>query len=529
MMKISRRAALAGGGALALSPFASRSFAAPNVETDGILYGPTQPFSFDLLKETAKTLAEAPWEPPASNMAEILDKIDYDAYFQISYRKDRTLHLGGDGGAPIQLFHLGRYQKDPVTIAVVKDGKAHEVLYRQSYFDMPAGHIARSLPQSIGFAGFRVMAEDLKWDWLSFLGASYFRSPGSGKQYGLSARGIAIDTGLATGEEFPRFSRFFLEGVPGDPDRLTVYALLEGPSLTGAYRFDCTREARVVMETEAVLFPRQEVTRLGIAPLTSMFWYSQKDRQHAKDWRPEIHDSDGLAMWTGNGERIWRPLNNPPSVMTNSFSDENPKGFGLLQRDRHFDHYQDDGVFYHRRPSLWVEPIEGWGKGAVQLVEIPTDDEIYDNIVAYWTPEEKVEAGKTLDLKYRLHWGFDEPYATKAGRVVDTFIGAGGVPGQPRPKDVYQFVIDFAGGDLGRFTREDGVSAMVNVSRGTLGRCSAYPVVDSNGLFRAAFEVHVTGKDPVDLRLFLKKDGEALTETWISQFFPASMDLADSR
>ncbi|WP_026380509.1 glucan biosynthesis protein [Afifella pfennigii] len=529
MAEISRRAALLGAGALALNSLGESALAAPATgEGDGIAYGSPETFSFQRLKAVAQRLARRPWRATPPVAAEILQEIDYDAYFQIAFRKDHTIRPARNDGTPIQLFHLGRYQREPVSISIVEDGTAREILYRQAYFDIPDGHIAHRLPEDIGFAGFRVMDESLDWDWLSFLGASYFRSPGSGRQYGLSARGVAIDTGLASGEEFPRFSRFFLEAVPGERDRLIVHALLEGPSLTGAYRFDCTRQGGVVMDTEAELYPRQAMQRLGMAPLTSMFWYSQKDRRHAIDWRPEIHDSDGLAIWTGSDERIWRPLNNPPTVMTNSFTDENPKGFGLLQRDRDFDHYQDDNVFYHLRPSLWVEPRGPWGRGAVQLVEIPTGDETHDNIVAYWVPEMEAVPGRAIPFAYRLHWNAEEPFPSGAGRVVDTFIGAGGIPGQARPRNAHQFVVDFTGGDLARFAADDGVVPVIDVSRGRIGRAGAYPVVGRHGLFRAAFELHASGAEPLDLRLYLKHGERALTETWIYQFFPDSDRLRGS-
>ena len=184
------------------------------------------------------------------------------------------------------------------------------------------------------------------------------------------------------------------------------------------------------MDVDAALYPRKAIERLGIAPLTSMFQYGENDRRMANDWRPEIHDSDGLAMWTGSGEWIWRPLANPRSMRFNAFADENPRGFGLLQRDRNFDHYQDDGVFYERRPSLWVEPKSGWGKGSVQLVEIPTVDETFDNIVAFWNPAAKPRAGEELLFSYRLHWGARPPVQASAARVVATRTGIGGVVGQ---------------------------------------------------------------------------------------------------
>ena len=279
-----------------------------------------------------------------------------------------------------------------------------------------------------GFAGFRVMdPAPAKTDWLAFQGASYFRTSGVQGQYGLSARGIAIDTAMPQPEEFPDFTAFYLERPVGD--RITLYALLDGPSLTGVYRFVCTRAKPVLTEVHAELFARQDIGRLGVAPLTSMFWYGENNRRRSADWRPEIHDSDGLALWTGAGERLWRVIENPPLVMTSSFVDFNPRGFGLSQRDRNFENYQDDGAFYDRRPSVWVQPLGDWGEGAVQLVEIPTDDEIHDNLVAYWTPKEPVRGGSAWTFDYRLYWGDDEPFIPEVGRVRHTWRGRHGIPG----------------------------------------------------------------------------------------------------
>jgi glucans biosynthesis protein len=522
MQAVTRRNALAGIAAATLaSATPLRKPLANTINEAGLELADPQPFSFNILKRRAEALSKSPWRSPRSPYADILDKIDYTAFFKIVFRTDHSLWLKSGSGLPIQLFHLGRYCNEPCSVSVVENGQAREIVYRQDYFDMPADHVARQLPHDVGFAGFRAMGGDQTWDWLSFLGASYFRSPGSGRQYGLSARGLAVDSGLSP-EEFPRFIAFWLEGAPDASDRFVAYALLDGPSVVGAYRFDCARRGGVVMDTELTLYPRKPIQRLGIAPLTSMFWYSEKDRARAIDWRPEIHDSDGLALWTGKGERIWRPLNNPPQVMTNSFGDENPRGFGFLQRDRHFSHYQDDAVFYDRRPSLWVEPTTPWGRGSVQLVEIPTVDEIHDNVVAFWAPEEPVGPGRKLDFSYRLHWGDDEPFRSPAARVADVFEGVGGNPGEnaPRPRDERRFVVDFVGGRLGEFEPTDPVRAVASSSRGRILRSDAFPVMGKGQRFRAVLDVKASGPEPVDLRLFLKIGDEALTETCILQHFP---------
>ena len=257
-----------------------------------------------------------------------------------------------------------------------------------------------------------------------------------------------------------------------------------------------------------------------------MYWYSETKKETAIDWRPEVHDSDGLSMWSGNGERLWRPLNNPPRIMVSAFTDNNPRGFGLCQRDRVFDHYLD-GVFYDRRPTLWVEPMpgrdgSGWGKGWIQLCEIPTDDEIHDNVVAMWVPDQPPPAGAELALNYRLHWLADEPYPPKLARCVATRLGRGGQPGLPRPKGVRKFVVEFLGGPLATLPYGVKPDMVVTASRGSLQGYRLIEAVpdDVPGHWRAEFDLTVDGADPVEMRCFLQANGETLTETWMFQYHP---------
>jgi glucans biosynthesis protein len=251
-----------------------------------------------------------------------------------------------------------------------------------------------------------------------------------------------------------------------------------------------------------------------------MYWYSETMKAKAVDWRPEVHDSDGLALWTGGGERIWRPLNNPARTLVSAFSDENPRGFGLLQRDRAFDHYMD-GVYYERRPSLWVEPLGAWGKGAVQLIEIPTDDEIHDNIVVAWVPAEPARAGQRLSLSYRLHWLADEPYRAPLARCRATRLGNGGQPGLPRPKGVRKFMVEFAGPTLEQLPFGVKPEAVLWASRGTFSYVFTEAVPnDVPGHWRAQFDLTVDGTDPVEMRLFLRNGTEILSETWLYQYHP---------
>lgn len=489
--------------------------------------GPAKSFSFEALQARAEALAKEPFAKAVVPSPELLDAIDYDQYQKIKFKPEKSVKLDSNGRMPVQFFHLGKYAHDPVRMHVIEAGQSREVLYSPSLFDIPDGHPAKKLQGGTGFAGFRIMAPDLKTDWFAAMGASYFRTSGPYNQYGLSARGIAIDTAMPTPEEFPRFSEYWLEGASSDSTApLTIYGLLDGPSLTGAYRMRVdrltdTRDVhRITQDIDAVLFARKDVARLGIAPFSSMFWYGEASRKQSADWRPEIHDSDGLSILTGSGERIWRPIGNPPRVMTSTFLDHDVKGFGLLQRDRDFVHYLDDGVFYERRPSVWVEPLDPWGKGAVQLVEIPTDDETFDNIVAYWAPDEQLKAGQKRQWRYRLSWLDDIEFPEAVARATGTWTGMGGRPGHKRPDGVRKFVIDYQGSVFEGLGRTDNVELVVSASRGEVSNSYNHPVVDQRQRWRAFFDIQATGDEPVDLRAFLRKGDRALSETWIFQYFP---------
>ncbi len=496
----------------------------------GLNLGEAQPFSFDGLKALARKMINEPYKGPGHPSPEVLDKIDYEAWGKITFDTDHALFAEGPGRFPVTFFHLGKFFQKAVEIHLVEGPanalKSRAIVYDQSYFKMPADSVARQLPKGAGFAGFRFQeARDgkLDWrknDWVAFLGASYFRAIGELYQYGLSARGIALDTAVASrNEEFPDFTKIFIGAEEGD--NVTVYALLEGPSIVGAYKFIMTRTKGVVMDIEQALFLRAPFLRFGIAPLTSMYWFSETRKPTAADWRPEVHDSDGLAMWTGWGEHLWRPLNNPPRTMASAFGDENPKGFGLLQRDRVFDHYMD-GVFYDRRPSLWVEPIGAWGKGAIHLVEIPTDDEIHDNIVAMWVPAKEAAAGTEWSFRYKLHWKADEPFPAPLARVVATRLGNGGQPGQPRPKGVRKFLVEFQGGPLADLPFGVLPEPVFTASRGTFGAYRHTEAVPDGvpGHWSTQFDLAVEGTDPVEIRGVLKAGDKVLTETWMFQYHP---------
>ena len=507
---LDRRSALAVLAAAAAQPALAAS---PAME---------RPFSFETVRAMARRLAARPYVAPPPPPAEV-QAVDYDAAHGFGFRRDHVPLWGDDWG--IELFPLTRTTSRAVTVHLVEDGVARPLPYDPAMFWFPDGSPLHDLPPSAGFAGFRAISRnDLRGEWLVFQGASYFRSPAPFGQYGLSARGIAADTYAVQPEEFPDFHTVWLERDA--VGKLVIHGLMESPGMVGAYRFANTRDGlKLTQEVEAAVFFRRAFDQIGFAPLTSMFWYGE-DRSGARlDWRPEIHDSDGLAIWTGRGERLWRPLTNPHRVVTSTFSDDGPKGFGLIQRDRDFAHYQDDQAHTERRPSVWVEPLHDWGRGTVRLVEIPTEDETDDNIVAFWTPEAPVRAGASVDLRYRLHWTDDTPEGDLA-RVVATRTGRPGEPGKQVAAEGRKINVEFRGANLAPLRTATDVEADVVAANGELRYLAHYPAdrrddqPDAEALWRVTFDVVPSGDQPVDVRVVLRQKGQALTEVWTGLIFP---------
>lgn len=502
-----------------LSPSSVRA-ASTNSETAAI---DGQPFNKDWLRETAAQLAREPYIPLTDTRPPWLAAMTWDDYQALNnFRIDHSLWAGGELPFQARFFHLGLYFHHPVKIYEVADGSARPIIFSPEMFKY-GPRVKDRIPAQIGdlgFAGFRINSRaDWDRDMFSFLGASYFRAVGASKQYGLSARGLAIDTAMDHPEEFPTFRSFWLERPTVDATTLILHALLDSPSVTGAYSFAVTPGDTTVMEVECHLFPRRPIERLGIAPMTSMYQCGENDRRVADDYRPEIHDSDGLALWTGTNEWIWRPILNPHYIRVNSFTDDNPRGFGLLQRDRNFEYYQDDSAFYNKRPSLWVEPIGNWGRGAVQLIELPTADETLDNIVAFWNPAEPAQPDRELTFNYRLYWGAQPPIRPTVAEVVATRIGSGGVPGEKIVGPLRKFVLDFQGGSLAQLPENTPVEAVVTASRGEIRNVATHRLHESE-LWRCHFDLSASGNEPVDLRCFLRDTTGALSETWLYQWSP---------
>jgi periplasmic glucans biosynthesis protein len=454
----------------------------------------------------------------------ITGTMTYDQWRDIRFRPDRALWRKEGLPFEVQFFHPGLYYNRTVNIHVVEANGVRDLPFKRDFFDYGKNRFASRIPSDIGYAGFRVHAPFKSPEYydevIVFLGASYFRALGRNQVYGLSARGLAIDTVEPSGEEFPNFTDFWLVTPTPGATHLIIYALLDSPSVAGAYRFDVTPGDETKVDVEARLFPRTPIRKLGVAPLTSMFFFGENSRARFDDFRPEVHDSDGLLIRFDSGEWLWRPLDNPIRIDVAGLEAVNPRGFGLIQRDRDFANHQDLETHAELRPSAWVEPRGDWGKGRVELVTIPTDEELKDNVVAYWVPAAAVDAEHPLSYQYTLYWYGDDPTRPPAGRVFATRQDRGTIEGGRR------FVIDFNGGSLDSIPADQPPQAVISVAGGdAVAQITDSHVVRNPAIrgWRLVFQVKPQVEEPVELRAFLEQNSNVLSETWSYALLPENL------
>ena len=481
---------------------------------------PPQPrFGFEDVVRRAREIAAAPYEP-GPTLPEPLSRLDFDAWRDIRFRPERALLAQNGSGFRMQMFHPGFLFTRPVTVNIVRDGVPTPVPYSSNLFDYGRIKFDKPLPVNLGFAGFRLhypLNDPRIFDELiSFIGASYFRVLGREQRYGLSARGLAIGAGVPGGEEFPVFREFWVEAPIAGAERVTVYALLDSASVSGAYQFHVYPDVDSVVDISVALFPRKTIEKLGLAPLTSMFFTGENDRRFHDDFRTELHDSDGLMVHSRTGEWIWRPLRNPRQQAVSSFVESNVRGFGLMQRDRVFEHYQDLDLSYEFRPSYWIEPQGDWGEGVVELIELPTGDETNDNIVALWAPKAPLEPGREFRFGYKLTALLDSSDLHPGGRVINTYqakpkaLGSG----EPVTDGARRFIVDFAGGDLDYHLKQpEKVEIVPSIAYGRINRAFIVPNPKTEG-FRAFIDIVVEPGQLAEMRAFLKSGDKTLTETW---------------
>lgn len=474
-------------------------------------------FSLDDVGQMAQKLAAQPYQKPDNALPPELANLNYDQYRDIRFKPEKALWRARKLPFELQFFHAGSYFNVPVRINLVGVDGATHVPFNPSDFDYGNNkNLDPSKLKDIGFAGFRVHfplnQPDYNDEVLLFLGASYFKALGKGQRYGLSARGLAVDTGLMSGEEFPYFTEYWIARPSAQDQHLVIYALLDSRRVTGAYRFDLKPGNTTEIDVQARLYQREAVGKLGIAPLTSMFFSGENQRAGVEDYRPELHDSDGLSIQTSNGEWIWRPLVNPRRLLITSFALQNPKGFGLMQRDRDFTNYQDLETHYERRPSLWVQPKGDWGSGRVELVQIPSPDETNDNVVAFWVRDVSVAVGQPIDVAYTLHWQMNEETRPPSAHTLQSRRGRGSTR---EPDNTTRMVVDFAGPALKDLPKDTNLFPGLSLSdNAELIERQVYPNEETGG-WRLSFRFRrLDDQKPVEMRAFLRHEQDVVSETW---------------
>jgi glucans biosynthesis protein len=479
---------------------------------------PIAALEFDDVATLARRTARVPYREPSRQQPAELQALTYDQYRDIRFQPDRALWRSENLPFEAMFFHVGK-ANEHVRINEVTGTAANDIRhipYDRADFDYGKNVLSPETWGDLDFGGLRVHyplnSNVYRDEVIVFLGASYFRALAAGTRYGLSARGLAIDTVGAAREEFPRFREFWLLRPAANATALRMFALLDSQSVTGAFQFDVLPGQETVVEVRARIFLRNPVATLGLAPLTSMYQFGE-NQPHRVDFRPEVHDSDGLMVASGTGEWLWRPLVNPQQTLTTSFVMPDVRGFGLLQRDRSFASYEDSEARYELRPSAWIEPIGSWGPGRVELVSLYTPDETNDNIVAYWVPDRQPAPGQALDYSYRIRWQGPNDGARPPGAwVAQTRVGRGY---RELAADEHQFIVDFVGPSLNALPPNAPVQAVVtSPANGEILETNAY-FVEATGSWRMLVRVkQLEAALPTELRGFLLHGTDVLTETW---------------
>ncbi len=493
--------------------------------------------NLDYVARLALKRAQEPFHSPRADLPKVLqqDNLNYDKYREIRFRRDRALWAADNLPFRIEFFHPGYLYSEPVQVHEFTLTHTQPIRFVQDFFDYgKLTDLAKQIPAKTGYAGFRVLYplnQSNQLDELgSFLGASYFRLLGKDQHYGQSARGLAIDCGeYDRPEEFPIFTDWWLGKPNADDTELRLYAILDSVSSVGAYEFLLRPGETTICDVDAVLYlratntiqavnpNRKAIATLGLAPLTSMFWFGKNTEHKPDDYRSEVHDTDGLLVQMGNGEVFWRPLDNPPAMRHQIFHAPNIHGFGLLQRERDFSAYQDIFNLYHLTPSVWIEPRGDWGDGDLHLVELSTSYEGLDNIVAFWDPKIKPTPLQPFRFGYTMKWTRETDLKISANKIVATRVGLDAkFPG------AHQFVIDFDGPNLDAIPENKPPVAIAS--------CSPNAAIVQNYVVRnflaGTWRVYLTMQpnpgdhNPVDVRCTLHSGEATIGETWTYQWSP---------
>ncbi|MGO9430793.1 glucan biosynthesis protein [Rhodoblastus sp.] len=502
---------LAGGAAI---------FAAAGMPEEGLTQGQPAatvlPFSASFVVEAAKNLAAKPFaSPAAADLPAPLANLSYEAYVAIRAKPEGLIWAQDPGDFVIEPLHRGFVFTTPMQINLIEDGLSRRLDYDASKFIF-AGVNLSAPPTNLDFSGFRILhradSGDLR-EMAIFQGASFFRSSAPGQSLGVTARGLSIRTGDPRGEEFPVFRGVWIEKPTRAANSLTIHALLDSESVAGAYRFTLHPGEATIVDTECALFPRAAMDSFGLATMSATMLFGPVDRRGVDDLREAAAETSGLQMLTGAGEWVFRPVSNRNALQISEFVDENPKGFGFLQRKRDFDDFYDEFQHWERRPSLWIEPIGDWGPGSVELVEIPSDSESAQNMIAFWRPKAALAKGQETDFAYRQFWCWSPPSSPPLA------IAMGVRSGHGAGRNLRRFQVDFRGDVLADPARVADIKANLNVSPGKIASLRVYPTPERKSC-RVQFDLDPGGENACEMRLTLESQGATLSETWLYRWTP---------
>jgi len=503
---------MAGGIAGRAGGASSANIATPSTAQGtrgGFALGEPSPFDPTLVTDAARNLSKQPFKPLSADIPEVFRDLGYDQYAAIRERPGTAIWAPDNTGFAIEPLHRGFIFSTPLEINLVAEGKARRVIYDPAMFEFGKLAVPKNLGD-IGFSGFRVLAqgEDGFSALAIFQGASFFRAVAPGQTLGTMARAMSIKTADPRGEEFPAFRAVWIERPTLAAGALVMHALIGSESVTGAYHFTLRPGEATIIDTECALFARAAVDNLGLATMSATHLSGPIDERRNEDLRPSVSEVTGLQILTGKGEWLWRPVANRDTLQISTFIDENPRGFGFLQRDRDFDHYQDDDQHFETRPSLWIEPIGDWSAGGVQLVEIPSDSEANGNIIGFWKPKQLLAAGSETFFAYRQFWCWNPPVQPPLAIVTQSRSGR--VSSSKRRR----FMVEFAGEILRLPQNADAPKANLNASPGSITALRTFTSADKKSC-RIWFEPDFGNAAYSELRLVMEAAGKPISETWL--------------
>ncbi|MGQ0444200.1 MAG: glucan biosynthesis protein [Beijerinckiaceae bacterium] len=502
---------MAGGIAARAGLAAPENVAAPSATREtprGFALGEPTRFEPKMVADAARTMSKQPFNPLPAGIPEVFRDLGYEQYAAVRERPGSAIWAPDNTGFAIEPLHRGFIYSTPMEINLVADGQARRLIYDPGLFDFGTLAVPKNLGD-IGFSGFRVLAQGQGGisELAIFQGASFFRAVAPGQTLGTMARGLSIKTADPRGEEFPAFRMVWIERPTLAAGALVVHALIGSESVTGAYRFTLRPGEATIIDTECTLFARAAVDNLGLATMSTTHLFGSIDERRNDDLRPNVSEAGGLQMLTGKGEWLWRPVANRDTLQISTFVDENPRGFGFLQRDRNFDHYQDDDQRFESRPSLWIEPIGDWSAGGIQLIEIPSDSEANDNIICYWNPKQPLAAGSETSFAYRQFWCWNPPEPPPLAIATQSRSGRGSLPKRRR------FMVEFSGDILG-LHNAGALKPNLTASPGSITEVRTFSSADKKSC-RIVFELDPSSEAFSELRLVLEAAGKPLSETWL--------------